>query len=79
MEGDSLITAERRGWAQGDDQTRIVEAEEIEGLALARVVIVMRGRREVAGGVWMSDQGALERHAKAWRFCFAARAVSGRP
>lgn len=42
IEGDSLLTAERRGWADRDEETRVVPAEEIEGLAVARVTIVMR-------------------------------------
>ncbi|MBC7833933.1 MAG: carboxypeptidase regulatory-like domain-containing protein [Phycisphaerales bacterium] len=42
IEGDPLITAERRAWADRDEETRIVPAEEIEGLKVARVTIVMK-------------------------------------
>lgn len=42
IEGDPLITAERRAWAERDDETRIVPAENIEGLAIARVTIVLK-------------------------------------
>lgn len=42
IEGDPLITAERRAWADRDEETRIVAAEALEGLAFARVTIVMK-------------------------------------
>lgn len=43
MEGDPLITDERRAWADRDAETRIVPLEDLEGLAVARVTIVMTG------------------------------------
>lgn len=42
IEGDPLITAERKAWEERDEETRIVPAESIEGLAFARVTIVMK-------------------------------------
>ncbi|MCW5768796.1 MAG: carboxypeptidase regulatory-like domain-containing protein [Phycisphaeraceae bacterium] len=42
IEGDALITAERKAWEEQDEETQIVPAESIEGLAFARVTIVMK-------------------------------------
>ncbi|MBX3362184.1 MAG: carboxypeptidase regulatory-like domain-containing protein [Phycisphaeraceae bacterium] len=42
IEGDPLITAERKAWEEQDEETRVVPAESIEGLAFARVTIVMK-------------------------------------
>lgn len=42
FEGDPLITAERKAWEEQDEETRIVPLENIEGLAFARVTIVMK-------------------------------------
>ncbi len=41
FEGDPLITAERRAWADRDAETRIVTPRTLEGLAAAAVTIVL--------------------------------------
>lgn len=42
IEGDPLITPERKAWEERDEETRVVPAESIEGLAFARVRIEMK-------------------------------------